>query len=291
MRRVRASILRSRVFLICRLSFLVTIAIFSAIHGIGSIAGEWGRQSGFYTASGYKHDVKGTYRADGYLERYSWSSDGTAGDYGGSSIVSGAVLCDTLSRWATECRATAEPAAASARGRVTWKHGLPSHGQGQCQGIYRARANVSLSFSATFAASGATASVVGGGSSSASCGVGAASNYGFSQLNIGCDTNAAKEYGFGVTGPEGVGVQFNSTQSQVGRYDSGPQLFPYLFSIDEAKTSFNDLSFLWQCDASLRLSGFARPGWMRSSRADGQFRIESKVSDVLLEVVDGPPGT
>lgn len=273
-----------------RLFLVVAIVNSPATTGVGLIAGEWVKQPGVFKASGLNNKSAGTCRDEGYEERFSWASNGVANEFGGSSCVRAFSVSNTMATWFTDLRATAEPPAASASGSSKTRHGLPSHGQGQCQGIYRASAKVSLSFSAALTATGATASMVGGGGCNSSCAAGVSTNYSISQFNIGCDTNSAKEYGFGFTGPGGAGLEFNTTQSQVGRYDSGPQLFTYVFSVDEVRTSYSEVTFYWQCDASLRLSSYAKPGWMASSRASGNFEIESRVSDVVLEVIDGPPG-
>ncbi len=102
-------------------------------------------------------------------------------------------------------------------------------------------------------------------------------------MNNGCDSKASKEWG---TTFKDIG--FQGFKSEVGRYDSGPQVFPYSYHITDTQINSPTLEFNWQCDAQARITAFATPGWLRSSQSEGTITLESKVSDVSIEVVHGP---
>ena len=71
-------------------------------------------------------------------------------------------------------------------------------------------------------------------------------------------------------------------------YDSGPQQFPYSYKVTDTPINSPTLEFYWKCDAQARITAFATPGLLGSSQSEGTITLESKVSDVSIEVVHGP---
>jgi hypothetical protein len=253
-------------------------------------AGEWKTVPGSCSASPPETRRDGNYFKDSPYHRWSFKSEAEATPTGGFSRVWAWAIVDTKDTFPfyEETKETAKPPQAWAKGELKKWHGLPSHARGIKLGTYRAFAKIELSFSAQCTAAGPTASVVGGGSTNAVCAMGEPVTYSISQLNIGCDTKASKEWGVNATLPNGLGLGFTAYESQVGRYDSGPQTFPYFYKITDKDTTSDMLQFNWNCDAQARITAFAKPGWFGSSQSEGTVSLESKVSDVSIEVDHAP---
>ena len=246
-------------------------------------AGEWKTVPGSGRASPLEQRSEGNYFKDSPYCRLSVKSEAAAAPTGGFSRVCAWAIVDTKSNFFGETIALAEPPRASANGALKKSHGLPSHAGNISLGTFRASAKIELSFSAKCTAAGPTASVVGGGSTNAVCWIGPPQTYSISQLNIGCDSKVSKPWG--VTFKD---IGFQGFKSEIGRYDSGPQVFPYSYHITDTPINSPILEFNWRCDAQARITAFATPGWLRSSQSEGTITLESKVSDVSIEVVHGP---
>jgi hypothetical protein len=83
-------------------------------------------------------------------------------------------------------------------------------------------------------------------------------------------------------------IGFKGFKSEIGRYDSGPQVFPYSYNVIDTPINSPTLEFVWQCNAQARITAFATPGLLGSSQSEGRITLESKVSDVSIEVVHAP---
>ena len=272
-----------------RLSWAASIAVALVIMVQGGklcsivFAGEWKTVPGSGRASPMEQQSEGKYFKDSPYWRFSFKSEAAAAPTGGFSRVYAWAIVDTKSKFFGETIALAEPPRASANGALKKSHGLPSHAGNISLGTFRASAKIELSFAAKCTAAGPTASVVGGGSTNAVCWIGPAQTYSISQLNIGCDSKASKEWG--ITFKD---FGFQGFKSEIGRYDSGPQVFPYSYHITDTQINSPTLEFKWQCDAQARITAFATPGWFGSSQSEGTFSLESKVSDVSIEVIHAP---
>jgi len=253
-------------------------------------AGEWKTVPGSCSASLPETRSDGNYFKDSPYHRWSFTSEASAAPTGGFSRVTAWAIVDTKDKFPFygETKEIANPPQAWAKGELKKLHGLPSHARGIKLGTYRAFANIKLSFSAQCTAAGPTASVVGGGSTNAVCAMGEPVTYSISQLNIGCDSKVSKPWGVNATLPNGLGFGFTAYKSEIGRYDSGPQTFPYSYKITDKDTTSDMLQFNWNCDAQARITAFATPGWLGRSQSEGTVTLESKVSDVSIEVVHGP---
>ena len=278
-----------------RLSWAASIAIALVIMVQGGklcsivFAGEWTTVPGSGRASPLEQRSEGNYFKDSPYCRSSVKSEAATAPTGGFSRVYAWAIVDTKSNFFGETKAVAEPQRAAADGALIKAHGLPSHASNISLGTFRASAKIELLFSAKCTAAGPTASVVGGGSTNALCStIGPSQTFSISQLNIGCDSKASKQWGVNVTLPNGPGLGFTAYKSEIGRYDSGPQVFPYSYNITDTKIASSTLQFNWQCDAQARITAFATPGWLGSSQSEGTITLESKVSDVSIEVVHGP---
>ena len=274
-----------------RLSWAASIVVALVIMAQGGkicsvvFAGEWKTVPGSCSASPPETRSEGNYFKDSPYHRWSSKSEATATPTGGFSRVWAWAIVDTKDKFPFygETKETAKPPQAWAKGELKKWHGLPSHARGIKLGTYRAFAKIELSFSAQCTAAGPTASVVGGGSTNAVCAMGEPVTYSISQLNIGCDSKASKEWG--ITYKD---IGFQGFKSEIGRYDSGPQTFPYFYKITDKDTTFDMLQFNWNCDAQARITAFATPGWFGSSQSEGTVSLESKVSDVSIEVIHAP---
>jgi len=83
-------------------------------------------------------------------------------------------------------------------------------------------------------------------------------------------------------------LSWNRVPTREPFYDSGPQQFPYFYKITDKDMTSDMLQFNWNCDAQARITAFATPGLLGSSQSEGTITLESKVSDVSIEVVHGP---
>jgi len=279
-----------------RLSWAASIAIALVIMVQGGklcsivFAGEWKTVPGSGRASPLEQRSEGNYFKDSPYHRWSFTSEASAAPGGGFSRVTAWAIVNTKDQvaWSGETKAKAAPPEASADGSLKKAHGLPSHAGTISLGTFRASAKVQLSFSATCTAAGPTASVVGGGSTNALCTIGPPQTYSISQLNIGCDSKVSKSWGVNATLPNGLGLGITAYKSEIGRYDSGPQQFPYSYKVTDTPINSPTLEFYWKCDAQARITAFATPGLLGSSQSEGTITLESKVSDVSIEVVHGP---
>ena len=222
--------------------------------------------------------------------KWSVTSTSESSPSGGSCSVHAWAHIDTLKAFFGTFSQTAQPKQSWAKGTKAKIHKLPSHGQGAVQGFYRASADFTLSYKVLCTASGASAIVAGGGSANGSCAMTPPGSYTISIPNIGCSTSGGQEYGLGITFPGGSGINWQNTTAQTGKYDSGgSQDHVYFYKIADTPTYFHSLFFPWHLDASARMTSNATPGWLISSRAEGEIDMEATVSNVTLEVTDGPP--
>jgi len=215
---------------------------------------------------------------------WEYETSALASSRGCSSLVVARVWVDTdKSREIQQSSAEAVPPPAWARGSLKKVHGTPAHAQGIPLGIYRASAEFEIYLQANCTAEGPTASVTGGGSANASCGVGTAANVSLGQLDIGCDSKESKEWGFNLTLPGGVGAGFNGYKSEIGRTDKTIRS-SYLYMIPDTKTSFSTLEFVWKCDADAHIEAFATPTNL-ASKSGGTIYLRSTVGNLNFEVI------